>query len=290
MDELRVSSVSRYGSNFSPPTQYVSDASTMALYKFDDYPISKLPALSTTGPVATIAGVFGDISGHSNSLEQIAWGVGCRTCSSATFYPTSLVLGGLNADELTGGGSPWLCNCTRGKTKYPINAATGEFWHTFNDLSIPGRGMALDLNQTYSSHLASQAGALGYGWSISYGMNLTFDQYGNATVGAGNGSKELFQLGGSGTYSSASWVEATLIKNGDGTYAFTDKAKTVFLFDSAGRLTKETDRNGYATTLSYNASGLATVTDPAGRTLTFSYANGLIQAVSDSGSRTVRFG
>jgi len=57
-------------------------------------------------------------------------------------------------------------------------------------------------------------------------MALTLDCNGNATIKAPNGSKESFQAGGGGTYSANTWVEATLIKNGDGTYTFTDKPKT----------------------------------------------------------------
>ena len=50
-----------------------------------------------------------------------------------------------------------------------------------------------------------------------------------------------------------------------------------------GQLAAITDRNGYATQLSYNGSGqLAGVTDPAGRTLTVTFgANGYVSQVAD---------
>jgi YD repeat-containing protein len=287
MDEVRVSNVARYTANFSPTAQYPVDANTLAQYDFHDYGIAKLPPMTTTqdGAVYTVHGVFGDTTAHNNSLQEIGWGT-CGFCATSMFYPYTLSQG-VSADEVTGGGSPWICSCTRGETKYPVNTGTGEFWHTFDDLSIPGRGVSLDLSQTYSSHLASQAGPMGYGWTTSYSRGLSVDGSGNVTVQAGNGAKVVFQPGGAGTYSAPSHVLATLVRNGDGTFTFTDKQKTVDLFDASGRLIKETDRNGYATNLAYNASGLATVTDPAGRTLSFTYANGLIQTVTDSGGRSV---
>jgi len=58
----------------------------------------------------------------------------------------------------------------------PVNCATGVFWHTFTDFSIPGRGVPLDLTRTYSSSQAPVNGPLGYGWTDSYDMSLAVDQ------------------------------------------------------------------------------------------------------------------
>ena len=45
LDEVRVSSVARWTSNFTPPTlRYSTDGSTSILWHFDDYQISKLPS------------------------------------------------------------------------------------------------------------------------------------------------------------------------------------------------------------------------------------------------------
>ena len=59
------------------------------------------------------------------------------------------------------------------KTKGPVNCATGNFWHTFTDLTVPGRGPALDFNRTYNSQDAGTDGPFGPGWTSSYTMSLT---------------------------------------------------------------------------------------------------------------------
>ena len=98
---------------------------------------------------------------------------------------------GVTADELTGGGSPWLCPCTISSTARPVNDATGEFWHTFSDFHIPGR-VALDFTRTYSSLRTATLGPTGYGWTDNYNESLSLDGSGNATVHAGNGSAVVF--------------------------------------------------------------------------------------------------
>ena len=126
---------------------------------------------------------------------------------------------GIGTPALTAGGSPdtlpTTCSCGQ-----PVNTDTGEFWHTFSDLHVPGRGIPLDLTRTYSSLNASTLGPLGYGWTDSYNMALTFDGEGNATVHEVNGSAETASISGS-SYTFPSYVLATLVKNADGTFTFT---------------------------------------------------------------------
>ncbi len=63
-----------------------------------------------------------------------------------------------------------------------------------------------------------------------------------------------------------------------------------YVFDSAGHLIKQLDRNGYATTLAYTGVNLTKVTDPAGRTLTFTYGtNGKVASVTDPVGRKVAY-
>ena len=163
----------------------------------------------------------------------------------------------------------------------PVNCATGTFWHTFTDASIPGLGVPLNLTRTYSSADAATNSPLGYGWTDSYAMHLSFDGSGNATVTQENGSTAPFYVV-SGTYFAGAGVLASLVKNGDGTYTFTrDSTNARYLFNSAGQLLKEMDRNGYTTTLTYNGGDLTKVTDQAGRSLTFTYSGGHLISISD---------
>ena len=183
--------------------------------------------------------------------------------------------------------SEFTCNCF--STSYPVNDATGNFTHTFDDISIPGRGKALDFSQTYNSLNAGTASSLGYGWSNSYQMSLSFNSSNsNVTVNQENGSQVLFSNTPSG-YLPPSRVLAALVKNGDGTYTFTRKAREIFTFSTTGQLTQEKDLNGYVTSLAYTNGQLTSVTDPAGRALTLAYTNGQLTSVTDPTSRGVSF-
>jgi RHS repeat-associated protein len=171
-------------------------------------------------------------------------------------------------------------NCS---TSAPVNCATGVFWHTFTDFSVPGRGVPLDLTRTYESSEAGTDGPFGYGWSDSYGMSLATDSAGNVTITQEDGSTVTFSPDGSGGFTAPPYVLATLVHNSDGSYTFTrDRGETSYGFSVAGQLTSESDLNGYVTTLAYNAAGqLATVTDPAGRTLAFTYSGTHVATVTD---------
>jgi RHS repeat-associated protein len=171
-------------------------------------------------------------------------------------------------------------NCS---TSAPVNCATGVFWHTFADFSVPGRGVPLDLTRTYESSEAGTDGPFGYGWSDSYGMSLATDSAGNVTITQEDGSTVTFSPDGSSGFTAPPYVLAMLVHNSDGSYTFTrDRGETSYGFSAAGHLTRETDLNGYVTTLAFNTAGrLATVTDPAGRTLAFTYSGTHVATVTD---------
>lgn len=182
----------------------------------------------------------------------------------------------------------------------PVNTATGALVESTTDLALPGRGIPAAFGRTYVSTNASQGGPLGYGWTNSYGAHLAVDASSSGSLSTAgvldvveeNGSILRFVRNGDGSYSAATRVLATLAHNGNGSWTFVRRAQTTLGFDSAGRLSSETDLNGYVTTLSYDASGrLATITDPAGRTLSLSYdGNNRISSVSDGAGRSVGYG
>ena len=197
--------------------------------------------------------------------------------------------------EPQGPGGPDENPTTCGHGPYPVNCATGNFWHGFEDLSIPGRGRALHLTHTYNSLVAGQDGPLGFGWTETYNMFASKDATGNVTVHAEEGEQIPFTASGTG-YASPGRVLSRLTVNGDGTLTLTRRDQSQLVFaapavGTAGQLLREIDRNGYATTLAYVSGKLSTVTDPAGRSLSFFYnAAGRIDHVIDPASRTVSFG
>lgn len=176
------------------------------------------------------------------------------------------------------------CGCTypthAQETKYPVDTASGNFWHTFDDLAIPGRGPALHLTRSYNSLAADTDGPFGFGWSMPYSMNLEFGAD-TVVVHQGSGAQATFSLE-NGEWTAPPRVFASLVDNGDGTWTFTRQETDIFDFDATGRLIALRDLNGYETTLSYPSATSMVITDPAGRTLTFTYTGSRITSVVDS--------
>jgi RHS repeat-associated protein len=205
-------------------------------------------------------------------------------------YPPGAFSG---ATLTSGGGNASSHNNQCEATQAPVDCATGEFWHTFNDLTVPGNGPALDLSRTYSSALAGVNSPFGFGWNSGYSMSLAVDSAsGYVQVTQENGATTVFTPDGSGGYAAPPEVYATLTKNADGTWTFIRQQQQRFVFSATGQLISISDLNGYTTTLSYNGSGqLTTVSDPEGRTLSFSYgSNGDIASATDPAGRTVSYG
>src|SRR5439155_1768970 len=118
------------------------------------------------------------------------------------------------------GGAPNAAEHAVGcSTNLPVSCATGTFWHQWNDLRVPGRGVPLDFSRTYSSGSASIDGPLGLGWTDNYNLSLAVDQAsGNVTITQEDGATVTFMPNGSGGYVAPPRVLAKLVKNGDGTY------------------------------------------------------------------------
>jgi RHS repeat-associated protein len=178
------------------------------------------------------------------------------------------------------------------KSGDPVNCASGNFSETYTDVSVPGRGPALDLTRTYNSLSASATGIFGFGWTSSYEAHLTVNSDSSVSVTEPDGSSVTAQPGSGANYVVPAFADSTLTHNADGSWSFVRQADLTYTFDANGRLTAITDRNGYATTLSYNAAGqLSTVTDSAGRTLTFTFGtNGFVSQVADPLTQTTTYG
>ena len=182
-----------------------------------------------------------------------------------------------------------LNQCVSGK---PISCATGDFWHTFDDLSVPGRGPALNLQRTYNAFQRGRNSIFGYGWSNSYGMSLTADAAGRVRIAQKNGSEITFAPDWSGGYARLALIQATLVKNTNGTWTLSDsRGGMTHTFSTIGQLSSQKDRNDEVTTFGYDTQNrLTTITDPAGRALTFVYGSAdRVATATDPAGRSVSY-
>jgi RHS repeat-associated protein len=177
----------------------------------------------------------------------------------------------------------------------PVNCASGNDAEIQTDLAVGGRGPGLRMTRTYNSQLAVaqiKAGPFGYGWSGSYSANLLVNESAEtATVHQDNGSVVTFTGTPTKAFVGAGpWVEATLVKEGS-SYVYTLPSQIKLVFNSAGQLTGEADRDGNAVTLAYGTGGqLESATDGAGRKLTFAYnGEGQVESIKDPMGNTAKY-
>ncbi len=199
--------------------------------------------------------------------------------------------------------APYKEICLEGE---PVNCDTGNQVESQTDLSVGGRGLGLHWSRTYNSRLAvkqSSPGRFGYGWTGSYSEHLEVEHacnkticYYQATVYHDDGSTTMFNATSAPEHSPESWiavgplVQATLANEGTGyLYTFPNQSKSYF--NTAGQLTKETDRDGNALSMSHNSEGLLeSVSDAAGRKLTLKYnTEKEVESVTDPMGHTVKF-
>ncbi len=230
-----------------------------------NYDTGTMDELSISSDTANIAYVIVHDDGNYWLLDSM--------CTNAPGIPTAGSL--LNSAATVGSGIPgdYGTTCSCGD---PVNTATGEYYQTYDDLSVPGRGRSLSFSRTYSSSLDATLGPLGYGWDDNYGMHLSIDSgTGDVTIDQGDGSAVIYDPNGSGGYDGPSWDLATLAARTGGGFVYRRNTGNTYTFSAAGQLLSESDRNGNTTTLTYNGSGLlASVTDAAGRTLSMTYSSG----------------
>ncbi|MGH9070681.1 MAG: RHS repeat-associated core domain-containing protein [Acidimicrobiales bacterium] len=169
--------------------------------------------------------------------------------------------------------SPVSCETTWG-----VNCATGNFYRSYPELAVPGRGVPLSFSLTYNSETPGPAGALVGRWTDNYNMVLVsnFDGAGGALIYQANSSTAPFYGNGVGGFSPYPQVHASLVAGPGGTYVFSPRGGLIsYVFNSSGQLIQEVDSHGYVTTLSYGngllGSELTSVTDPEGRSLDFYY-------------------
>ncbi|MGH9122943.1 MAG: DUF6531 domain-containing protein, partial [Acidimicrobiales bacterium] len=242
---------------------------------------------------------------YSPVLDQFVAAIGS---DSADFPPPNVqaesnpISVNWDLSELVGGSnpaeSPVSCETTWG-----VSCASGNFYHSFPELSVPGRGVPLSFSMSYNSEgtaTSANGGGLqpnpgpyvvGALWTDNYDMYLIpdFDGAGGVLIYQENGSTLPFYYNfETGGYTPYPEVQATLTAGPGGTFDLVRNGELVtYEFNSFGRLIDEVDFHDYVTSLTYDSLGqLSTVTDPEGRTMSFYYytsgpGNGYLGLVLD---------
>ncbi len=151
------------------------------------------------------------------------------------------------------------------------------------DLSVPGRGVALDLSRAYASTAGGDPGPLGLGWTHSYDSKLFVTPCGEVVISGGDGSGARFVDDGNGGLRPLAGQHGTLVANAeDQTFDYFSKSGNHYHYrqgrGSEWVLDRIEDPNGNTTRLDYEASPvdpetlrLVSVEDPAGRRLRFTW-------------------
>ena len=208
----------------------------------------------------------------------------CVNNQEAPLYFTSVASGSATAHSPT---------CTYGH--YPVNCASGDFWHSFTDISIPGRGPGFKLTRTYNSVSPTSGGIFGYGWNSNLDQHLAFNSGGRSdgsvVATLDDGSQIIATPNGSGGFNTPPATDSAFRSNSDGTYTLTLHHLTLETFSGTGQLVSIADLNGNTSRLAYDSSGqLSSVTDAAGRQITVTIGtNGLVSSVTDPLGRTVSY-
>jgi RHS repeat-associated protein len=168
----------------------------------------------------------------------------------------------------------------------PVNTATGNFYTSVTDATLPGIGIPFQFTRSYNS-LDTTQGPMGPGWTFSYNLFLSIS--GNdATLHTEDGQQVHFANQG-GTYLPDRGVRDSLVANGDGTYTLTRLDQTKYQFNSSGKVTSTKNLNNQGPTFSYSGGNLTQITDSVGRVITLGYTSGLLTSLSLPDGRTVGY-
>jgi YD repeat-containing protein len=175
-----------------------------------------------------------------------------------------------------------------GMVAEPVNTATGSYFTSAADLSLPGIGIPFALTRSYNS-ADETVGALGRGWTHSYGASLEVQANDDVVARAGSGQQLYFSKQPDGSFVAAAGGRATLTAVSGG-YELLLADQTLYSFTSGGALSAITDRNGQGLSFSQGTYGPTEITDSAGRTITLSYnGSGQLTGVELPDERSVQY-
>jgi RHS repeat-associated protein len=244
----------------------------------------------------------GVLSSFTGDLAEVAWYPSLLSPAQVRRHWTATGRSTpVDPAERAGGSNPLeLCySCSMGPVAKgaPVDAMSGNFYHSFTDVAVGGRGLGLGFGRTYNSQSASTVGWLGHGWTNSWSSWLEVSG-GVATVHQDSGATAVFRQDLTGAWTGDARVLGTLTHNsGTGVWTLVRNHDDTLTFRSDGHLTAITDRFGYTTTLHYPTGSplpdLITestdVSGTPGRSLTLGWSGTRLASVADPLGNTVSY-
>ncbi len=163
-----------------------------------------------------------------------------------------------------------------------VNSFTGNLFYQRSDLSIPGRGVSIDISFFYNSGQTTVDNGYGNGWSFSYNMYYYFDAS-DVIIKKSDGSKDKYTWNGS-SYEPPTGVFDVLEEYQSNKFRLTTKYGLKYFFDESShkKLTKIEDPNGNAIAISYTNGFPTTVTDPTARSLTLTWTDDHLTQITNA--------
>lgn len=172
----------------------------------------------------------------------------------------------------------------------PVVLSAGNYVQERVDLKMPGKGFPFEFKRFYNSKFGDQTGLpLGYGWTHAYNERIS-NTGTNALAIRGDGSTWTFFPSGGGYTNEPGVFDVLTTNSVAGGWLLTDKNQLVKRFDTAGRLTSITDKNGNTLTNTYVGGVLRQIQDTAGRTILLNINSfACISDITDPIGRIIRF-
>lgn len=173
----------------------------------------------------------------------------------------------------------------------PVNIATGNYYANEEDLNISDIGLPLKIQRSYNS-INSKVGIMGKSWRMNYESSISIDSItGNAIVNYPDGHVGRFVAKAeSNEFISPQGIFEQLKKDTDGNFSLLLKDKSVYKYDSSGRVISISDKNGNTITLAYDNYGqINTITGQSGKKLILTFENGKLATVTDPQNRVIRY-
>ena len=180
------------------------------------------------------------------------------------------------------------CTCG-GKTLY-VNVADGNLLLHSVEEQVRGTGIDLSVESFYNS-LANSSRDLGNNWNFSVGNDVRLDfsdPLGGIIYHGPSGYSAYFAKNSNGTFKDVPGLNATLVKNGDGSYDMTFHQSSEKLhFGGSGHLLYLQDKNGNKISIAYDGSyDVVAYTDTQSRTT--SVNSQAVAGFTDPGGEVVK--